>query len=678
MTNRGNTLNDNDWDDDVKKVIEELSIYQIELEQQNIDLMQTQRMLEIKEREYTDLFHNAPHSYIVIDNNTKIKKVNKSFCKLLDRRITQIIEKRFNNFIAYEDKDRFYLFLKKLNTKVKSLGIEVRIKTSTNNLKPCWIEAKKDYQGLFRLSIIDLTEKKKLEEIIDNKTYSLELSESKFRNIVESSFEVFAIYELKTGACKYLSPRIKDLIGTSSHELIESNFRNHLRFVSYDNADRLMHIPYKIMMAQKNGEQFHDVEFAIKSSHMHQKWVSARFGLIRDKNDKPILVTASLRDITKSKNYEHELIKAKNKAEENDKLKSAFLANMSHEIRTPLNAILGFSQILKNELDDYAKHQNSIDIIERSGKRLLDVIDDLIYISKIESGQLILDEDIFDIGTVLKDAFSVFEIEAKKKGVELVYNQGIDTSLMVKSDKAKLTSLIYNLIKNAIKYTYNGKIEFDAKITQDSCLEFYVRDTGIGIPKDKQNAIFNRFVQVNSTKFNEGVGLGLSICKGIVEAMLGKIGFESQIGKGSKFYFKIPIRITFTKPVVKDVVVDTSVLKGKRLFIAEDDLFSYQLIYKMLEDTDMNIIHFKNGQDLMDQIITETPDLVLLDINMPVKTGWECIEEIKERQIDTRIIVQSAYAQEKEKEKFIKYGADACVSKPIKKDELIETMSLFI
>lgn len=411
---------------------------------------------------------------------------------------------------------------------------------------------------------------------------------------------------------------------------------------------------------------------------MHQKWVSARFGLIRDKNDKPILVTASLRDITKSKNYEHELIKAKNKAEENDKLKSAFLANMSHEIRTPLNAILGFSQILKNELDDYAKHQNSIDIIERSGKRLLDVIDDLIYISKIESGQLILDEDIFDIGTVLKDAFSVFEIEAKKKGVELVYNQGIDTSLMVKSDKAKLTSLIYNLIKNAIKYTYNGKIEFDAKITQDSCLEFYVRDTGIGIPKDKQNAIFNRFVQVNSTKFNEGVGLGLSICKGIVEAMLGKIGFESQIGKGSKFYFKIPIRITFTKPVVKDVVVDTSVLKGKRLFIAEDDLFSYQLIYKMLEDTDMNIIHFKNGQDLMDQIITETPDLVLLDINMPVKTGWECIEEIKERQIDTRIIVQSAYAQEKEKEKFIKYGADACVSKPIKKDELIETMSLFI
>jgi signal transduction histidine kinase len=237
-----------------------------------------------------------------------------------------------------------------------------------------------------------------------------------------------------------------------------------------------------------------------------------------------------------------ELIAAKEKAEESDKLKSAFLANMSHEIRTPMNGILGFADLLKEPELTGEEKLEYVSIIEKSGKRMLNIINDLIDISKVESGQMEISISEINVNEQIEYIYTFFKQEIKRKGMQIIYRNGLSThESVIQTDREKLYAVLTNLVKNAIKYSDTGTIEFGYTLI-NGFLEYFIKDTGIGIPHDKKEAIFDRFIQADITdkRAFQGAGLGLTISKSYVEMLGGNIWVESEIGNGSIFYFTIP------------------------------------------------------------------------------------------------------------------------------------------
>jgi signal transduction histidine kinase len=247
-------------------------------------------------------------------------------------------------------------------------------------------------------------------------------------------------------------------------------------------------------------------------------------------------------DITQKKKIIEELTAAKEKAEESDHLKSAFLANMSHEIRTPMNGILGFTELLSDSHFSGEEKQNFIKIIQKSGQRMLNTVNDLIDISKIETGQMSVVLAPANVKEILFSQYSFFEPEAEEKKLNLVLNDQLQQSdALVLTDVVKLDSVLTNLIKNALKYTDFGTVEIGCN-KQNNQLNFYVKDTGIGIPENRQAAVFNRFEQadVGDKRAYQGSGLGLTIAKAYVEMLGGKMELDSKVGFGSTFRFYIP------------------------------------------------------------------------------------------------------------------------------------------
>ncbi len=384
-----------------------------------------------------------------------------------------------------------------------------------------------------------------------------------------------------------------------------------------------------------------------------------------------------------------ELIIAKEHAEESDRLKSAFLANMSHEIRTPMNGILGFSELLKTPNLSGEKQQEYIRIIENSGKRMLNIINDIVSISKIESGVLevnISDSNINDQMDYIQD---LFMSETEKKGILLFSkNSLLAKDLIIKTDKEKLYAILTNIVKNAIKFTNEGFIEFGCA-KKGKFLEFYVKDTGVGIPKEQTMLIFERF-RLGSESLSrnyEGAGLGLSISKAYVELLGGKIWVESAeqnlidgIKGGSTFYFTVP----FCKEIIEKKVSAAFVI-GKfdkknqtnnlKVLIAEDDETKEKFISIKIKKYSKEVLIARNGLEAVN-ICRNNPDidLILMDIKMPEMNGYEAAKQIRVFNKKVIIVAQTAYALMGDKEKSIETGFNDYISKPFKKVTFTELM----
>lgn len=384
------------------------------------------------------------------------------------------------------------------------------------------------------------------------------------------------------------------------------------------------------------------------------------------------------------RNSEKELIFAKEKAEESNKLKSAFLANMSHEIRTPMNSINGFSELLRHTEQTEESRNKYLDIIYKSSNQLLNIINDILDVSKLEVGQAKINENDYDINQIIDNSIQSFnpkmfveqDLSVKTK-LPL-----IGTDALITCDGQRLQQIITNLIQNAIKFTNNGFIEVGYKLVDEN-IQFYVKDNGLGISIENQKLIFERFGQAEDgfVRNFEGAGLGLSICKGFVELMGGKIWVESELNKGSLFSFSIPF-----KPVVKNInklKQNTSNKeynwKGKKILLVEDEVFNQSFIETILLPQGVQIVYATDGFEALNQVrLNPDIDLILMDIRLPDINGMETTKKVRLLGFTKPIIAQMANALPEDRQLCLNAGCNEFVAKPVVRLEFLKIIDSFL
>jgi signal transduction histidine kinase len=377
-----------------------------------------------------------------------------------------------------------------------------------------------------------------------------------------------------------------------------------------------------------------------------------------------------------------ELIKAKEKAEESDQLKTEFINNMSHEIRTPMQGILGFSNFLNDENLSNEKRKNYVKIIENSGRQLLQIIDDILEISRLGTKQVILNDTKCNLNNLMFELFSVFNIKSKENKIPLYLDKGLrDEHCEILLDRVKLHKVLGNLLENAFKFTHSGQINFGYQINKGR-IEFFVRDTGIGIKKEHLDTIFERFSQANKelSKKVGGLGLGLSIAKENVILLGGTLTVESELLVGSTFKFDIPFSQYDLDIPDKDS--NEAIENSLTFLIVEDEEVNFMFIEILLLEKlklKCRIIHAINGKEAVAYCkANEHIDLVLMDLKMPVMNGYEATRIIREFRPDLPIIAQTAYSSFEDKKEAKDAGCDDFLSKPITSEMLNNVIKTFL
>ncbi|WP_319482869.1 PAS domain S-box protein [uncultured Draconibacterium sp.] len=391
-----------------------------------------------------------------------------------------------------------------------------------------------------------------------------------------------------------------------------------------------------------------------------------------------------IHDITEKKRLMQDLVDAKEKAEESERLKSAFLANVSHEIRTPLNGIVGFSNILAQEENINAANKREFaDIINQSSSGLLKIIDDILDLSRLETGLVSFSVEPFQVNTMLNNLYSIFKNKMQNSpntDVELIVHEA-DKSMMINGDDIRITQIISNLLENAIRFTKSGTIEFGVSNSDNTNLEFFVADTGIGIPPENQQRIFGRFMQAESgiSRKYGGTGLGLSIVKKLLELMGSEIHMKSETGKGTKFWFKLPL---YNKPLhdmidknQADKKLHSESLSSQYKVLVVEDNEDSRIFFKHVLSKKYPLLSFAiTGNDALQQIQNNPPDIVLLDIGLPDISGLEVAKKIKQTNSKIKIIAQTAFASTSDKVNALEAGCDDFIVKPIRISSLLEKM----
>jgi PAS domain S-box-containing protein len=605
----------------------------------------TEDALSSSEKNLSAIIEKNADGIVIVDCNGTVLYVNPAAEKLFNRSKEDFLGYPFG-FPVSADREEDTLVIIKGDT---LCDVEFRV-----------VQVQWQKRPAFQLSVRDVTKLKQAEE-------ELKKSEEKFKSITENSADAIFITDIN-GKYVYTNKAVTDMLGFSSEEM---KGKTIIDLTPENSIEEHLEI---FQILQVKGRIFTEIELLQKDGNI----------ISTDLNSVILpggLVYGSCRDITERKLAEKELIIAKDKAEESDRLKTAFLHNVSHEIRTPLNAIVGFSGFLNDPDLPSEKCKHFTDIIIQSSDQLLSIITDIISIASIEAGQEKIQENEINVNLICKLMNEQFFPKIPDKSVTLSMKIFLpDNEAIIITDATKLTQILTNLIGNALKFTQRGFVNFGYTI-KDNQLEFYVEDSGIGISLDMQNVIFNRFRQVETTdsrKFG-GSGLGLSISKAYAEMLGGKMWLTSELNKGSVFYFTIPYKKVNQKKLPDFASINEpgfEFKKPKTLLIAEDEDSNYMLLEEFLSNVGMNIIRAVNGIEAVELCkINPQIDLVLMDIKMPEMNGYEATIRIKEFKPDLPIIAQTAYSTEIDKNKAFACGCSDFISKPLKRELLLSMIN---
>jgi CheY-like chemotaxis protein len=383
---------------------------------------------------------------------------------------------------------------------------------------------------------------------------------------------------------------------------------------------------------------------------------------------------------TENKKLEREIFKLKEKLQESEKNKGAFLANMSHAIRTPMNAIIGFSELISMETIGTDKKAEYVKIINEKGNQLLTLIDDIIEITKIEGRKLEFNYTSVNLDDFLNEVYSSViqkKLKLGKENLELILEKNsLEDFSQINTDSGRLQQILNNILFFSIRNTTRGSITFGYSIKEQKYIEFFIKDTSVGFTKDEIKLIFDYFWQFEDISHQRitGDGLGLSIAKMLVEMLGGKIWVESEINSGARYYFTLPIEKSgkaakLTSPSIKQnvhLLKEESHWKNKLILVVEDDIVNYQFIEAILDKTQVRLIHAENGSQAL-ELCKSIPkiDLILMDLKLPEKTGYEITREIKSIRSEIPIIAQTAFPLSEVREKCLNSGCEDVLSKPL-------------
>jgi PAS domain S-box-containing protein len=514
-------------------------------------------------------------------------------------------------------------------------------------------------------------------ELIEQKNIELtiakeiaERSEIRFKSITEHATDGITLTDLN-GYYVFVNPSFCKMVGYSEDELLKMCVFD---LKSPDEKASLFN-----EVKQKNSAKGNRIPLKCKDGSVIYADIHGKRITLENEE----LILGIVNDVTEQVITESELLLAKEKAEESDRLKTAFLQNMSHEIRTPMNAIIGFSELLMRNFNNKPKLEKYTSTIIQRSFDLLDIINDILDIAKIESGQLELSPVPCNIKHLFDELSSTFiGLRMRQNKTEVNFKIEIAQALNnvdILVDDVKLKQILINLISNALKFTHKGKIEAGCKLYDDNFLLFYISDTGIGIPTEMQEYIFERFIQVDTStaRLYGGTGLGLAIVKGLTQLLGGKVWLESEFGKGSTFYFTIPNKQIEQTNTTKFQLDYSGIQKfnDKTFLIVEDDEQNSDYLKEILSESGANILQSPTGKEAIAIVKSRPIDLILMDIRLPDMSGYTAICEILNFNPKSKIIAQTAYASNEERQKSLDAGCCEYISKPIIETKLTTIIS---
>jgi PAS domain S-box-containing protein len=632
---------------------------------------QMENQIKESESKFRKIYENGPLGMALVGKDFYFSMVNSTFCRMMGYSEQELKKLTFKDITHPDDLSRDIEFINKLvKGEIATYKTEKRYIRKDNQI--IWgtvtLTSNKVGDGTsfyFVAMIEDITERKRIEDLLVQ-------SETKYRTLVETTNTGFVIID--------------------NEGKVEDANLEYVRLTGYENLQQILNRNVAEWTAKYDRERnLEEVKKCFKNGFVRNLEVDY---VDLKGNYTPIEVNATVvniggkdsvvtlcRNISQYKQTEMELIKAKEKAEESDRLKTAFLQNMSHEIRTPMNAICGFSRMLNKPDLSEEKRKSFSNIIQNSGQQLLSIVSDILTISSIDTKQEKVNYSNVCVNNIILDLLVIFKQQAMNRNISLFSKQQLtDIQSEITTDKTKLTQILTNLLVNALKFTHEGFIEFGYSLNESE-LEFYVKDTGIGINAELQEKIFERFRQADFSinKKYGGTGLGLSISKGFVELLGGKIWVQSEVDKGSTFFFTIPYKpVSEFKTDNKSNSTQKQYENYKTIMVAEDEEFNFLFIEEIFINMKLNLIHTKDGKEAVEACKSNPNiNLVLMDIQLPIMDGHTAAKKIKEFRPDLPIIAQSAYALEKEIEEYSGIFNDYLI-KPIQEEELIRKIKNYI
>lgn len=795
----------------IERLIEELQIYQIELETQNEEMQRVYADLERSTSRYTSLFDFAPIGYLTTDENDYIREINLTGSELLGLERHLIIGQPIVRFIHPDYQDTYYFHLRSVNESEEQVTSELCLRNpslngSSGQIHLQFISSRDDSGKGVKSAFIDITSRTRVQnelkdnekklsslfqaspagiwvavndeivlvndrmcsllgysrhELIGKKTrilfqgddnhtdvgtgmyivpdsQGIGLIVSKFRQKNGSVIDVLiSSVPIETGnltkGITYAALDITRQLVTEKalseaelkFEMIASNANDGILLLRQDGTIDYSNDAFKKLFGYKSDEAHslslmdlftsddnsEKLKYALRKQAVNPAKPSIRqnyelIGLKIDGATFPLelslssfifegrlMMVAVIRDFTEHKLNQIRLLKAKDKAEESEKLKTAFLANVSHEIRTPMNAILGFVSLMQEYATSEEERKEYFEMIASNGEVLLNLINDIIDLSKLESTSLVLNPQPIDLYEFMNEIYlyMVSDLRLKLKHTDVIPKLVLPDPRHISTiivDRLRLRQVLINLINNAVKFTGKGSIELGAtlshdKVKGDPMIMFYIKDTGIGIPDDKTSIIFESFRQLEDpfTRKFGGAGLGLAIVKRIVESSGGYVGVKSIFGKGSEFYIHLPMIKSVSPKSNTNLTPRSEVFnfEGKKVLIVEDKLPNTIYLKTLLSKSKIELTFagdgaqaveiFKNSKDI---------DLVLMDIQLPVMDGFEATAKIKEINPLVPVIAQTAFASVEDRDRAFNSGFDDFVSKPINPKELLRKMAILL
>ncbi len=536
---------------------------------------------------------------------------------------------------------------------------------------------------------VPLTNKKLIETIIKQFSLvfekwetqkALKESEEKFRVAFMTSPDAFIISRIKDGVILEVNDGFYNLTGFTPKDLNKKI--NKDIYLWKDPKQREIFI--NSLTRNKIITNF-EAKFNTKNKQSITALLSANIINIRDEQ----CILTQARNIEEIKQVEYDLIRAKEKAKESDRLKSAFLANMSHEIRTPMNGIIGFSQLLQEQDVPEEKRNSYLNIIKSNSQSLLNIINDIIDISKIEAGQLTVRKSNVNLNQLMDEMLELTNKEKfnfNKDEIEvLLYKDLPDDESMILIDGKRLKQILTNLLNNALKFTKKGFIQFGYRLINNERLQFYIRDTGIGMTKEQQQTIFDRFKQVDQglTRNFGGTGLGLAITKELTELMDGVIRVESKPYQGTVFNIQFPYeKVTSESTSTSEKLLERNEYpdwKTKKILIVEDDENSVNYVKALLVKTKADIVTKGNAEDAVKLIEkNQSFDLILMDIRLPKMNGYQATKLIKKKNPKIPVIAVTAYGMETDRQMILEEGFDNYIAKPVEPYNLLRLIKMYL